>query len=858
MGDLQWILQMKDTARAAQLARALGISPLLAQLMINRGIAHLDDARRFLACDLSSLADPFAMLDMDKAVDRIEKALHHGEPMVVYGDYDVDGQTAAAVLVSVLRELSADPSAVSFYIPNRMDEGYGLHREALQSLVGQAKLVITVDCGITSVEEARLARRWGLDLIITDHHQPGPEIPDAVAVLNPKRPGCPYPEKQLAGVGIAFRLAQALGQSRGRDFHEYLDLVALGTVADLVPLQGENRILAKRGLERMARTSRIGLQALMEVAGVGQELKASHLGFRLGPRLNAAGRLSDASLGVQLLLTDDPRVAQELAAQLDAENTTRQEIERRITVEACEAIVKHELHKESGIVIAGEGWHPGVIGIVASRLVEEFCRPTVVVSLAEGIGTGSARSIAGFDLHGGLVQCSHLLERFGGHTMAAGLTVREDMLPAFTEKFIGVCAASLSEDQLRPRLLVDAEVQLRDVTESLVADLALLEPTGFGNPPPLLQVEGSVVDMRCVGKQGTHLKFTLRGADDCERDAIAFGFAEQAGALQGYQESAMVAFVPTINDWRDQRSVQLQVKAVTAGPQGQDFVSRALASYPWQLGSEYHMSPFVKQALAADGPESTGLEANPPHTLDLRGTWNKVRAVEEHAGAQGSVLILVNTPAEAMEVCRQLRIEFPGRREKIGFVHELLAGESIAEIQDMPVEWLVSTGLGVPKGRSWESVWLWHPPLTEANWEAWREQAGRGGLVVLAFGSKDVRDVQLSLCKSLPDRRGLARIYAVLRDRSANGSLEERTALEYLGELGLERGLWFAAKVFAELGLWSVEQGRIAFLPAPANKLDLYDAVLYNRGMNIRRQTSLYLRECLKRGFTDHGFTAEN
>ena len=857
MGDLQWILRTTDTARAAQLARALGISPLLAQLMVNRGITDIDSARSFLTCDLASLADPFLMRDMDRAVERIERALRHGESIVVYGDYDVDGQTAAAVLVSVLRELSSNPAAISFYIPNRMDEGYGLHAAALKSLAGKAELVITVDCGIASLEEAVLARQWGLDLIITDHHQPGPEVPAALAVLNPKRPGCSYPEKQLAGVGIAFRLAQALGRSRGRDFHEYLDLVALGTVADLVPLLGENRILVKRGLERLAATSRCGLKALMEVAGVGDAVRASDLGFRLGPRLNAAGRLSDPSLAVRLLLTDDPQVAQELAARLNAENATRQDIERRITAEAVEAITARRLHEQPGIVVAGEGWHPGVIGIVASRLVEQFYRPTVVISLADGLGTGSGRSIAGFDLYGGLAQCSHLLERFGGHTMAAGLTVRGDKLESFSAAFVEVCARTLSDDQLRPRLYIDAEVQLAEVTEQLVEELAVLEPTGFGNPAPVLQVAGSVADWRCVGRQGSHLKFTLRDSENCERQAIAFGQAEQAGTLVSWQEHTAVAFVPTINEWQGARTVQLQVKAIAEASPRDDYISRAMGAYPWVLAGEYYLSPFVQAELLGEAPKGVDTRGRGGF-LDLRGAWNKVGALEKYASPQDPVLILVNSAAEAMHLCRELRIAFPKRREKIGFVHEHLSAGELAELKELDIEWLVSTGAGFPEGHTWHSVWLWHPPLNKDNRDAWLRFAGGSAQVVLVFGPKDVRSAQLNLSKCLPDRRGLARIYALLRQPAEHGGLTTATAEGCLAEVGLERGLWFAAQIFQELKLWRVDEATVAFLPEPAQKLDLHQAVLYNRGMNIRRQSSFYLRECLQRGFIDDGFEAEN
>lgn len=856
MGELQWIIKTQDTARAAQLARALGVSPLLGQLMINRGISDLADAKRYLAGDLTMLADPFLMADMARAVERIGQALAEGESIVVYGDYDVDGQTASALLVSVFRELSRAPEKISFYIPNRMDEGYGLNSDALRYLASKTSLVVTVDCGIASLVEAELARELGMDLIITDHHEPGDELPRAYAVLNPKRTGCSYPEKDLAGVGVAFRLAQAVGRSFGRDFYEYLDLVALGTVADIVPLMGENRIMVKRGLEAMTREPRVGIAALLEVSGVKGPVRASDLGFRLGPRLNAAGRMSDPDIAVRLLLSEDPDVARELALKLDGENSHRQDVERRIVKEASDRILELGLDKSPGIVVAGRDWHPGVIGIVASRLVEEFYRPTIVVSLNDGVGTGSARSIAGFSMYEGLKECSDLLVRFGGHTMAAGLTVTEDNLPAFTEKFAQVCAERLTPDLLSPKLAIDAEVSLGDVTEDLVRELALLEPTGMGNPAPVLKVEGSIVNWRIVGRQGNHLSFIMRADNQEERRAIAFGLAEQAGGLVSCQENAAVAFVPIINEWRDERTVQLQVKALTQASQPSDFVSSVMAAYPWQLSPDYHLSPYLKDAV-------TNLEnvtsSHPLEVLcsDLRGSWDKMEAIHKRVSPNASVLFLVHTAAEALELCRQLRIEFPEQRDKIGFVHEHLRPEELEELKRIQLDWVVSTGVPLLDNRNWHMVWLWRPPLTEGHLHAWLSHA-RGSEVILAFGHQDTREVEHALSQVVPDRRGLARIYALLRREAQGGTVESARAAALLAEFGLERGLWFAVQVFQELNLWLVNENEITFLPEPAQKLDLHQAVLYNRGMNIRRQSSLYVKGCLQRGFMDHGFKRKN
>lgn len=859
MGDLQWILKIQDTARAAELARALGVSPLLGQLLLNRGITDLDTAKIFLSGDLDSLADPHLMKDMDRAVERVERALHRGEPIVIYGDYDVDGQTASTLLVSVLRELSSDPDQVGFYIPNRIDEGYGLNEDALHYLAGKAKLVITVDCGIASLREAALAKELGLDMIITDHHQPGPDLPDAVAVLNPKRPDCSYPEKQLAGVGVAFRLAQAIGQRHGRNFHEYLDLVALGTVADLVPLLGENRILAKRGLETMNSNPRCGIQALIEVAGISSKVSAGDLGFRLGPRLNAAGRMSDPAMAVKLLLSEDPVYARELAKTLDEENAHRQDVEKRITEEAKEAILSSNAHQASGIVVAGRDWHPGVIGIVASRLVEEFYRPTIVISLSNGVGTGSARSITGFSMYDALVQCSHLLDRFGGHTMAAGLTVQESNLGDFTNQFVRLCDETLTPELLRPKLRIDAEVTLDGVTEALVEELALLEPTGLGNPAPVLKAGGSIVQWRVVGRQANHLSFTLKDETNRERRAIAFGLAEQASSFVSCQDNVDVAFVPVINEWRDQRSVQLQVKALTSGTGSDDCIRRMMGDYPWKLAPEYARSPYLEAALnnvlLSSGREADSKTVN---VVDLRGTWNKIQAFQERSQDQKRVLILVNTALEAQELCREMRINFPQRREKIGVIHHLLSPEELEECARLDLEWVVSTGQGAPFQYDWEAVWLWKPPLTKDNLASWIRFARGATPLVLAFGPNDVRQLELALTETLPDRRGLARVYSVLRQRAVGGAIPLDAALEDLEKLGIETALWFAQLVFSELNLWYVDGTGISFRPAPAKKLDLHQAVLYNRGMNIRRQSSFYLKECLQRGFMENGLKAEN
>ena len=449
MGSKRWILREQNVELAEKLATALNVRPVIAQVLVNRGITTVEAGRLFFSCDLAETPDPFLMLGMEQAVQRVQKALATGETIVVYGDYDADGQTATALLVRVLRELALDPDRIIYYLPDRFDEGYGLNKDAIASLSEQATLLISVDCGISSVEEVEYANSLGLDVIVTDHHEPGEVLPCAVAILNPKQSGCSYPFKGLAGVGVALKLIQGLGVPEAR-WKECLDLVALGTVADLVPLQGENRILVKHGLVQMADTKHVGLRALLQVSNVG-EPSASDLGFRLGPRLNASGRVGDPTRGVRLLLTENPSEAKELATELNQENATRQQLELEVLEQAVHLIEKYDLNTRSALVVWGEGWHQGVVGIVASRLVEKYYLPTVVVSVSDDGATASARSIAGLDLYQTLVECSHLLTRFGGHAMAAGLSLPVENLPAFQRLFEELCAARLRAASVRSK-----------------------------------------------------------------------------------------------------------------------------------------------------------------------------------------------------------------------------------------------------------------------------------------------------------------------------------------------------------------------------------------------------------------------
>jgi single-stranded-DNA-specific exonuclease len=564
------VVSSVDEGGAGRLASELRLHPLAARVLHARGLGDPAAAERFLAARLGDLPDPFAMRGMEAAVARIVRAVEVGERIACYGDYDVDGVTSTALLAGFLGAAGAD---VTTYTPHRLTEGYGLNGAAVARLAGQGvRLLVTLDCGITGVDEVRAAAGLGLDTIVVDHHTVPVELPAAAAILNPHQPACAYPAKELAAVGVTFALVMALRRrlrERGRfgqggraepNLREALDLVALGTVADVVPLVGANRILVRWGLEELARGGRPGVRALKRVAGIaeGVPVSAGQVGFRLAPRINAAGRLDDAGRGVRLLLEDDPGRARALAEALDRENQVRQEIERRMLEEATADAAARVRSGARGLVLARDGWHPGVVGIVAARVAERFHRPAVLVGLGEdGTGKGSGRSVDGFHLYDALAACAAHLERFGGHRHAAGVTVAREALPRFQEAFEAYAGARISEEDLVPRCRIDGWVAEGDLTERAAEDLGRLGPFGAGHPEPVFALRGTPSRARTVGAGGAHLKLALgRGVD-----AIGFGLGERLGACGGPVEAA---FSLGFDEWDGARRLQLRIRDLRA------------------------------------------------------------------------------------------------------------------------------------------------------------------------------------------------------------------------------------------------------------------------------------------------------
>lgn len=554
-------------------------TPVLATLLAQRGIRTPEEATIFYRPSLEHLHDPFLMKDMERAVERIEQALGDKEPIMVYGDYDVDGTTSVALVYGMLAPFA---ERLYHYVPDRYEEGYGISRKGIDHAAAKGvKLIIALDCGIKAVDKVAHATEKGIDFIICDHHLPGKELPGAVAILNPKRADCPYPYKELSGCGVGFKLMQAFAQRNGIPFRELekaLDLVAVSIGCDIVPITGENRVLAWAGLSRMnAGMKRPGLEALLSGPRQERQLTITDLVFTIGPSINAAGRIEHGQQAVELLLAKEASEAAHIAERVKMNNKTRQVLDRDITDEALALFDSDERLKEAwSTVVYQPGWHKGVVGIVASRLIEHHYRPTVVLTGDDGLISGSARSIKGFNVHEALVACGDLLERFGGHMYAAGLSLKAENLAAFQERFEAVVRDTLDPALRIPEELVDLEVGIDSISTRFVNALHGMEPFGPNNMKPVFLTRGVVArEARAIGEDKSHLKFTLHHPDrpHDRYDAIAFGMAEQMDTV-GKGEPFSLLYTLEKNVWRGTERIQLNVKDIKAGTENVLFTGR--------------------------------------------------------------------------------------------------------------------------------------------------------------------------------------------------------------------------------------------------------------------------------------------
>jgi single-stranded-DNA-specific exonuclease len=579
--EFRWKLkEQADNESVDDLSEALGISKVLTSLLVQRGVTTFDEAKTFFRPSLEQLHDPFLMKDMDKAVDRIISAMNKNESIMIYGDYDVDGTTAVALVYTFLKHTY---KKIEFYIPDRYDEGYGISYKGIDTAAEHnVKLVIALDCGIKAIKKVEYANEKGIDFIIGDHHRPGETVPQAVAVLDPKQEDCNYPFKELSGAGVGFKLTQALAMSLNiskEKVFSSLDLLAVSIAADIVPIVGENRIFAFYGLKIINESPRHGILSVLESSGMqpkqnkgkaksifNREITINDLVFAVGPRINAAGRIKDATDSVRLLISNNSDYATKLGGEINDLNSTRRDLDKQITQEALDMIRSDEnSESKKTTVLYQPNWHKGVIGIVASRLLEHYYKPTIILTFSDGLITGSARSIKGFDIYDAIDACSHLLEHFGGHTYAAGLAFKPENLEAFTNAFEEYAQRYLSDDQMTPEIEIDEEIFFSDINSKFFRILKQFAPFGPGNMPPLFMSQ-NVIDTgfaKLVGKNGDqkHLKFEAVHKDHSGNplQAIAFNFGHYLKDLE-QGKAFSICYHLEENSWLGNTSLQLRVK----------------------------------------------------------------------------------------------------------------------------------------------------------------------------------------------------------------------------------------------------------------------------------------------------------
>ncbi len=566
MLETEWkYADLPDPAQVGSLCEQLGVKEDVAQLLINRGITDFDEAKSFFRPSFNDLHDPFLMKDMDKAVSRLEEALGNGEKMLIYGDYDVDGTTSVALVYSFLNDLGQ----TDFYIPDRYKEGYGLSFAGIDyANENGISLIIALDCGIRAIDKVAYANELGIDIIICDHHLPGSELPAAHAILDPKQADCSYPYKELCGCGVGFKLLQAYCEKNDADFDRLtakLDLVAVAIAADIVPITGENRILATYGIKQINLSPSTGIRALLEYTKMNREMTISDVVFTIAPRINAAGRIASGKRAVELLISDDLNEALDFSAEISKYNTERRDLDKSVTESALEILESDAFYKESrSTVVFNPDWHKGVVGIVASRLIEQHYKPTIVLTESEGKATGSARSVHDFDVHSALLACEDLLEQFGGHKYAAGMSLSLENVSAFREKFEEVVAARIEEHQLTPKLNIDLEIDLDRITPKFMSLLKQFSPFGPGNMNPVFVSRNLIAeDARTMGADDSHLRFKPKQRDipHTMLQAVAFKMGKMYSELASGKTFDM-AYTIEENHWKDKVYLQLNVKDI--------------------------------------------------------------------------------------------------------------------------------------------------------------------------------------------------------------------------------------------------------------------------------------------------------
>lgn len=898
-----WRLKEEDPVLQEILSREMGISPLLARLLVNRKVLTVEDARLFLRGTLEQAGDPFLLPDMPVAVERIISAIEKREKILVYGDYDTDGVTATALMVLALRRLGAQ---VDYYVPNRLRQGYGLHAEVLHwARRAGYRLVVTVDCGISARNEVKEAlKSGGPEIIITDHHQVPKEIPPALAVINPQREDSLYPYRDLAGVGVALKLAQALLGTAGEDgraWHDFLDLACLGTVADLVPLMGENRLIVKYGLPRLASTSRPGLKALMQVSGIKPEkLGTREVGFALAPRLNAAGRMGEPRLAVELLLCQNDAQAMELAEELDRQNRKRQEVEAGVLAEALDMLNAQGV-KDAVVVLASPGWHPGVTGIVASRLVEILYRPVLLVGIEGDRGKGSGRSIPGFHLYRALHHCRQCLLGYGGHEGAAGFTIQAEQIDNLREAINNYASRVLTPELLLPSLDIDALVSLRELTPETVAELDCLAPFGPGNPEPVLACrEAVVMNIREAGREGRHLKLWIKDHDTMV-DSIGFDLGNYLNDIKP-GEVLDLAFQPVLDKWNGTLRVQLEIKDLRRSNEPKDvwaterpfiktngfleslfgqaaevlrknsfwfipeYIQRQAAGFSLPL-QMFGVNEVAVTQNAVRGP-SSALSIVDLRECSARSSW-----LARLAGEGKRLLVITSSAHRTMELAAYLRRVDLGCN--VAFYHPGLSYDHQKAIYRLFAEGRINVLVATPSvahlaaKQPLDYIVLYNPPYHWEEWELVLRAARLGGarVLFLSFGFQDLQEIRSNINTLVPDREFLARLYIILRwlsrQEGITFKLRGEAFLNYLACLLRREGYAWVQEftvdlglaVFEELGLirkGDKERGECVFLPLlKGEKRDLTNSPTFCRLQQLKEEVAVWVEHVLGRGVRD-------
>lgn len=776
---------------------SLGLPERLLELLLDREIDTPEKIERYLHPKREDLLDPMLMQDMDKAVNVIRDAIEKHEEITVFGDYDVDGVTATAILLTYLRKQGAQ---VGFYIPDRHGEGYGLNIAAIEQIATHSKLLITVDCGITCAAEVARAKELGMRVIVTDHHQLGPQIPECEAVLNPLLGH--YPFRRLCGAGVAFKLVQAMG---GTEAIEPLwELAALATIADIVPLMDENRVIVYYGLAAMAATQRPGLIALMESAGVDpQKVSSSDVAFRMAPRINAGGRLALASRGVQLLTTRRMDTAREIAEELNQDNIRRRELEIEIFQQADEMTRQQiDFMNERAIVVCGEGWNPGVIGLAASRLVEKYKWPTILLSRDGDICVGSARSIPGVNIHEAMSTCRDLFIRFGGHAQAAGLTIEAKNVPEFKRRLSEAIREQAAPEAFIPTEEYDLELELSEMTEAFVDAFSAMQPTGFGNPAPVFCVRGvHTTDVRTIGKDGAHLRMRLAQGSDM-RSAIGFRMGDRAANLPEVIEAIITL---SINVWQDKRSVQCELRQMQAYMPGKAFIAEC------QRQSE-KISNAMLSTLCLPDQKAENIERM---TLEQAKT---VLASEFEKGYQG-ILIGVHTLA----ALKLLNVHLAVMHAQLDYVLE-----KTEDIRGF------NTLVMVP---DWANI-AFSPRLIVAMDGMLSD--GERVLVKEKFPKARVIEVtdmrtqsSSAACRLLPDDSSLRQLYKALRQREKTDcTMNVLSAATGLEEDMIRCGM----RIMQQLGLIEYTLYPLSFKVLPSGKVSLEDSSLRAKLIRMKNE----------------------